>query len=247
MIRANRRLRRRLTIATAILVVAAGPGRAQPQPPPPPPPSGPLPTPYPNPEPLPRCPHTFCLPQPGVTQEGGAVASHKHLGGVKYSDFAKSGEASAATMETATVELSDSTGAPSQPVQVIGLIWSKLEGAGPVYSADPMEGGQIAGKDAASASANLAERKTRPGRPTYGNLADTAPVIVAAPVAKGTASFKTLGGVCATGKHLDKVKIVTRSRGFTLHDVTVVSVAPADPVDGRAMEQVTLSYASVGD
>ena len=232
MIRANPSLRA-LSIATVILILAAGPGRAEPQPPPPPQPSGPLPMPYPNPEPLPPCPRTFCLPQPGATQGGGEVAAHKHLGGVKYSDFAKSGEVSPATMESATVELSESPDAP--PVQVVGLSWGKLRDAGTVYSADPMEGGQVA------------ERKTRPGRPTYGNLVADAPVMVAEPVAKGTASFKLLAGVCATGKHLDKVKITTRSGGFTLHDATVISVSPADPVDGQAMEQVTLSYDSVGD
>src|SRR5213075_1481412 len=106
-----------------------------------------------------------------------------------------------------------------------------------VYSADPMEGGQVAGS-----SANVAQRKLRPGRPTYSNLVDDAPVMVAEPVAKGTASFKTLAGACTNGKHINNVKITTRSGSVTLHDATVISVTPVDAVGGQAMEQVTLAY-----
>jgi hypothetical protein len=69
--------------------------------------------------------------------------------------------------------------------------------------------------------------------------------MVAEPVARGTATFKTLAGLCATGKHLVKVKITTRTGSYALHDATVISVIPADVVDGQAMEQVTLSYASL--
>ena len=200
----------------------------------------------------PAAPSPVPMPYPNTSSE---VVAHKHIAGVKYSDFAKS-----SAVETATAELTTSPDAPAQLVEVVGLSWGKLKDAGTVTSADPMEGGQIARKDSRPAigemnvtklsdqsSANLAQRKLAPGRPTYGNLVEDAPVMVAEPVAKGTASFKTLAGACATGKHLDQVKITTRSRGFTLHDATVISVTPADPVDGQAMEQVTLSYESVGD
>ena len=186
-----------------------------------------------------------------------APVIHKHIAGVKYEDLKTS-----SAVETATVQLTESPDAPAQQVEVVGLSWGKLKDAGTVYSADPMEGGQVA-KDAGTvysadpmeggqvvsgtSSANVAERKYAPGRPTYGNLVDDAPVMVSEPVAKGTASFKTLAGACNTGKHLNKVLIVTRSRSVTLHDATVISVTPADPVDGQAMEQVTLSYASMGD
>lgn len=200
----------------------------------------------------PAAPSPIPMPYPNDSSK---VVAHKHIAGVKYEDFAKG-----SAVETATAELSDSPDTPGQPLEIIGLSWGKIEGAGTVYSADPMEGGQIARKQTRPAigemnvtklsdksSANLAERKYAPGKPTYGNLVEDAPVMVAEPVAKGTASFKTLAGLCAAGKHLDKVKITTRSRGFTLHDATVISVTPADSVDGRAMEQVTLSYASLGD
>ena len=131
--------------------------------------------------------------------------------------------------EVSTAEFTDSSDAPAHALQVVGLSWGKLKDAGTVYSADPMEGGQVAGQS----SASVAERRTRPGRPTFGNLVDDAPVMVAEPVAKGTATFKTLAGLCATGKHLDKVKITTRSSSHTLHDATIVSVTPADPVDAE--------------
>ena len=200
----------------------------------------------------PAAPSPTPMPYP---TDSSKVVAHKQIAGVKYEDFAKG-----SAVETATAELSDSPDTPGQPLEIIGLSWGKIEGAGTVYSADLMEGGQIARKQTRPAigemnvtklsdksSANLAERKYAPGKPTYGNLVEDAPVMVAEPVAKGTASFKTLAGLCAAGKHLDKVKITTRSRGFTLHDATVISVTPADSVDGRAMEQVTLSYASLGD
>ena len=91
MILTNPRLRR-FSIATSILVFAAGPARTEPQPTPPPAPSGPIAVPYPNPEPLPPepCTHTICLPKPGATQ--GGTATHKHIAGVKYEDFAKGGD-----------------------------------------------------------------------------------------------------------------------------------------------------------
>lgn len=216
-------------LAASLLALAAGSAAADPASPPPPPPSGPVAMPYPTPDPppVPECPYSLC-PKAGATQGTGGAIPHKHIGNVKYSDFAKSGAA-----ETATAEFTETPDGPTQQVELVGLWWGKLKDAGTVYSADPMEGGQIA------------QRTYQPGRPTYGNLIGDAPVMVPEPVAKGTATFKTLAGACATGKHLDKVKIVLRSHGFTLHDATVVSVEPVEPVDGQAMEQVTLSYASI--
>jgi len=70
------------------------------------------------------------------------------------------------------------------------------------------------------------------------------PNMVAEPMAKGTATFKTLAGLCATGKHLVKVKITTRTGGsFTLHDAIVTNVISA----GDGMDEVSISYASLGD
>jgi hypothetical protein len=66
--------------------------------------------------------------------------------------------------------------------------------------------------------------------------------MVAEPLARGTATFKTLAGLCATGKHLVKVKITTRTGSYTVHDATVISVTPA----GDGMEEVSLSYDGVG-
>ena len=223
-----------LAAAAGILILAAGTALAEPDPPPPPPPSGPVALPYPDPEPLPpECKNRFCVPPPGGAQ-GGAIP-HKHIGNVKYS-----------AMESAAVELTESDGGPARSVQAVGLSLSKLDGAGPVYSADPMEGGQVTSSDS-----NVAERKLAPGKPTYGNLVEDAPVMTpdagTQAVAKGTATFKTLAGACATGKHLVKVKITTRTSSVTLHDATVVSVVPAEPVDGQAMEEVTLNYESAGD
>ena len=248
MIRANPRLRR-LSIAAVILIFAAGPAGAEPPPPSAP---SPLPMPYPNAEPLP--------------------AAHKHIAGVKYSDFAKSAEATNATASD-TLE-----------VQVQKVAWGELKDAGTVYSADPMEGGQVTA------------RTYHPGKPTYGNVTmegaasdpeeggqvsaaaaskpkisdiqvskvkDVAssnlssarmttgepgklevPNIVAEPLARGTATFKTLAGLCATGKHLVKVKITTRTGGsFTLHDAIVTNVTPA----GDGMDEVSLTYAGLGD
>ena len=213
MILANPRLRR-LSIAAFILVLAAGPARAEPPPPQAP---GPQPMPYPNPEPLPPCPHTFCLPQPG-----GAVAEHKHIGQVKYSDFAKSGEASAAATDNAA-----STAAGDlQVIEAQSVSWD----AGTLHSADPMEGGQVAAA------------RTRPGRPTFGNLTD-APAMVAEPVARVAATVVTLAGKCVKGKHLNQVTITTRSGRYTLHDAIITDVMPA----GDGMETVSLSYASKDD
>jgi hypothetical protein len=181
--------------------------------------------------------------------------AHKHIAGVKYEDVAKS-DASAAR---------DNEAGGDQVIEVQSISWGKIDAAGTVYSADPMEGGQIAA------------RKYAPGKPTYGNATfDSAPVAAeskpkvseipitkqmdasspkimsadsqavqpppgATAVAKTTATFKTLAGACVKGKHLDKVIIVARSGGrFTLHDAIVTDVTPA----GDGMETVSLTYAS---
>src|SRR5206468_5552452 len=109
--------------------------------------------------------------------------------------------------------------------------WAKLEGAGPVYSADPMEGGQVT-------SARVAARE--PGKLEYPNVQVAG---TAEPAARAAATFVTLAGKCVKGKHLDKVTIATRSRSYTLHDATVTSVTPA----GDGLEEVSLTYASIGD
>jgi len=102
--------------------------------------------------------------------------------------------------------------------------WSGPDGPPVVKSADPMEGGQVA-----------RSAPTEPGKVEILNLQGGTE-----PVAKATAKFKTLAGACVSGKHLDKVLIVTRSRSFTIHDATVTDVTPA----GDGMEEVTLSYGS---
>jgi hypothetical protein len=194
-------------------------------------------------QPTPAAPSPVAVPYPETstpetptTQGGGKLPTHKHLAGVKYEDRTTSGDAPV--------------------IEAQSLSWGKLEGAGPVTSADPMEGGQIAA------------RTYQPGKPTYGNLTTVnsadpmeggqiaraatgdlgkleAANMVAEPVARTTATFKTLAGACTNGVHYKEVKITTRSGGFALHNATVISVTPADPVDGQAMEEVTLSYASV--
>ena len=176
---------------------------------------GPVPAPYPN-------------------------VSHKHIAGVKYEDLARS-DAAAAQPDAGSLDLNVET-----------VAWGKLSDATTVNSADPMEGGQVSA------------RTYRPGRPTFGNVTfDSAagsnpgsarmvqrepgkvevPNIVAEPLARGTATVKTLAGLCATGKHLVKVKITTRTASYTLHDAIVTNVTPA----GDGMDEVSLSYASLGD
>jgi hypothetical protein len=227
----------RASIATFALLFAAASAGADPtSPAPPPPPSGPVPAPYPGSEPLPPCPHTFCLPQQLAqdTPAPAPVPSHKHIAGVKYEDLATS---SPATLEVNTEEVSWSgpDGPPvvksADPMEG-GQVAARRMGGRPrpqvdgttVYSADPMEGGQVA-----------RSAPTEPGKLEIPNLQG-----VTEPVAKATAKFKTLAGACVSGKHLDKVLIVTRSRSFTIHDATVTDVTPA----GDGMEEVTLSYAS---
>ena len=222
-----------LIMSTAALAaLAVVPALAEPDQPPPPAGPSPQPVPYPgDPQPPPpNCTNRFCIPQPG---SGAGVAAHKHIAGVKYEDFAKSAEAANATLEL--------------NVQALG--WGALKDGGTVYSADPMEGGQVTAKT------------YQPGKPTYGNVTiDQAqvgemkmatgepgklevPNMVAEPLARGTATFKTLAGLCATGKHLMKVKITTRSASYTLHAAIVTAVTPA----GDGMDEVTLTYDSVGD
>jgi len=248
---------RRFSIATFILIAAAGPARADPPTPAPPPqPSGPVATPYPGSEPLPPCPHTFCLP--GTVQEATTPPSppvHKHLAGVKYSDLMTG------SPEQATVMLEGDGSAKQFDAQFVS--WGKLSDSTTVYSADPMEGGQIAARKAGRGAkaqldgttvysadpmegGQIAARQAGtsfvPGKAQIANVQ-----LVTEPVAKGTAIFKLLAGACSNGKHLDKVIIRTRSRSFTLHDATVIGVTPADAVGGQPMEQVTVAYASVGD
>jgi hypothetical protein len=199
--------------------------------------------------------------------------SHKHIGGVKYEDFAKSSAVSTAAPDGAV----SSAAGDVQVIETQSISWGKVGDAGTVYSADPMEGGQVAAG------------RFAPGKPTYGNAtftgapaaADTKPTVSeipitkqtdvssgklssgpagsdepgkleypnaqvaggAEPVAKTTATFTTLAGKCVKGKHLDSVTITTRSRSYTLHDAVVTSVTPA----GDGMETVSLTYASVGD
>jgi hypothetical protein len=176
---------------------------------------GPVPAPYPN-------------------------VSHKHIAGVKYEDLAKS-DAVAAQADAGSLELN-----------VEGVAWGQPDRPPVLNSADPMEGDQVSA------------RTYHPGRPTFGNVTfDSAtnstsssarmvqrepgkvevPNIVAEPLARGTATVKTLAGLCATGKHLVKVKITTRAASFTLHDAIVTNVTPA----GDGMDEVSLSYASLGD
>jgi hypothetical protein len=176
--------------------------------------------PVPAPPPRPSGPQP--MPYPDVP-EGGEVRAHKHIGNVKYEDVA-----------TASLEL-----------DVEALAWGRPGHPPVLNSADPMEGGQVTA------------RTYRPGRPTYGNVTIDAqarttsaepgkvevPNMVAEPLARGTATFKTLAGACATGKHLTKVKIVTRTGSYTVHDAMVTSVTPA----GDGMDEVSLTYDSVGD
>jgi hypothetical protein len=209
---------RQLFIATAMFVLAAQPALAEPDAPPPPAGPSPQPVPYPGDQqpPPPTCTNRFCIPQPGGTQ--GGTAAHKHIAGVKYEDFAKNANAASLELNAETV----------------------------VWSADPMEGGQVSA------------RTYHPGKPTYGNVTfDSAartttrepgkievPNMVAEPLARGTATFKTLAGLCATGKHFPKVKITTRTGGsYTLHDAIVTNVTPA----GDGMDEVSLTYGGIGD
>jgi type VI protein secretion system component Hcp len=237
----------RFTILLALGAAGAAPALAEPAPP------SPVPTPYPN-----------------VASQD---AAHKHIGNVKYEDFAKS---DAATMDSASLELNVEAvawgGPGQQPVlnsadpMEGGQVTARTYHPGkPTYgnvtmegvASDPEEGGQVSEAKTRKptisemnvtkvndvSSSNLSSARSEPGEP--GKL--EYPNLVAEPVAKGTATFKTLAGICATGKHLDKVKIVMRSRSFTLHDATVVSVTPVDAVDGRPMEEVTVAYDGVGD
>lgn len=144
-----------------------------------------------------------------------------------------------------------------QVIAVKSVRWAALGDDATRASSDPEEGGQIAAtadkpkvgeinvtKLSDKSSANLAQRTMRPGRPTYGNVAIAG---VAEPLPSGSATFVARAGICATGKHLDKVRLTMGSRSFTLHDATVTGVTPADAVDGQAMEQVTITYASLGN
>ena len=229
-------------VASALLIGTYSPALAEPTPAAP----SPVAMPYPN----------TSSPDPGATQDGGKIPTHKHIAGVKYEDRAAASAASTAA-------------GAAQVIEVQSVSWGEVRDAGTVYSADPMEGGQIAA------------RKTRPGRPTYGDAtfnsapaaAESKPTVSEVPItkqmdsssptmmsaapassdepgkleypnagvaAKTTATFGTLAGKCVKGKHLDKVTIVTRSGSYTLHDAIVTSVTPA----GDGMETVTLAYAS---
>ena len=237
----------RVAVTRALLASAFGaalvatPALAEPTPAAP----SPVATPYPN----------TSSPDPGATQDGGKIPTHKHIAGVKYEDRAAGSAVSTAAGD-------------AQVIEAQSVSWGEVRDAGTVYSADPMEGGQIAA------------RRYTPGKPTYGNAtfnsspavaAESKPQVSEIPItkpmdssspnmmsaapassdepqvagvtgvaAKTTATFKTLAGKCVSGKHLDKVMITTRSGSYTLHDAIVTSVTPA----GDGMETVTLSYAS---
>ena len=252
-----------IVLAASAAALAAATALADPAPVPPPPGPSPQPVPYPGDgQPPPDCANRFCIPKPGTIQ---GVAEHKHIAGVKYEDATMS--ATAADVASGSTNgkrmhkpysLVAEAGEPV--IQVQSISWGKLEGAGPLNSADPMEGGQIA-------------ERYRPGRQKPGNITavnvasdpeeggqvsaaradmtavpltpDQAPPVTgtAGTSAKVSATFKTLAGACVKGQHLNKVMITAREGSYRLHDVTVADVAPAE--DG--METVTVSFASVDD
>jgi hypothetical protein len=232
---------RRVLLASAFAsALVAAPALAEPTPAAP----APVAMPYPN----------TSSPDPGATQEDGKIPTHKHIAGVKYEDRAAESAVSTAAGD-------------AQLIEVQSISWGKVGDAGTVYSADPMEGGQIAA------------RRYTPGKPTYGDAtfnsapvaAESKPTVseipitkqmdssssklearepgklevpnvqVADPVAKTIATFTTLAGKCVKGRHLDKVVIVARSGRYTLRDAVVTDVTPA----GDGMESVSLSYASL--
>lgn len=137
-------------------------------------------------------------------------------------------------------------------IEVQSISWGNIEGAGTVNSADPMEGGQIA-------APRYRPGRQKPGRISAvnvasdpeegGQIAAPANAMNAVPVtsdeqpqaasARVSATFTTLAGKLARGRHLQKVKIVARSGSYTLHDAIVTDVTPA----GDGMETVSVSYA----
>ena len=112
-------------VASALLIGTYSPALAEPTPAAP----SPVAMPYPN----------TSSPDPGATQDG--IPTHKHIAGVKYEDRAAGSGGSTAASD-------------AQVIEVQSVSWGEVRDAGTVYSADPMEGGQIAA------------RKTRPGLPT---------------------------------------------------------------------------------
>lgn len=117
---------------------------------------------------------------------------------------------------------------PGKSAQVTGGDAKAQLNGTTVYSADPMEGGQVTARTVTG----------EPAKVEVPNLQ------ISEPVAKGTAKFKTLAGACTTGVHIKEAIITARSgRSYTLHDAIVTSVTPA----GDGMEEVSLTYDGVGD
>jgi len=129
------------------------------------------------------------VPAPYPNEAGQpAVAAHKHIAGVKYEDF-KTGEAAAA--------------GDAQVIEAQSLSWGTVKDGVTVYSADPMEGGQIAA------------RTYRPGRPTYGNAK-----------VDGVTSDPEEGGQVARAASKPSVSEISITKGTDVSSPKMMSAEP---------------------
>ena len=161
-----------LASALALPAFAAAPVLADPSPAAP----APVTMPYPN----------TTTTDPGAAPDSGKGPSHKHLAGVKYEDRASPGAVQAGAGD-------------AQVIEVQSVSWGKIDAAGTVYSADPMEGGQIAA------------RKYAPGRPTFGNATFEGKNVASDPEEGGQVSAAKTGKPTVGEINVTKVKDVASS------------------------------------
>jgi type VI protein secretion system component Hcp len=153
-------------------------------------------------------------------------------------------------------------GQGQKDIELLSWSWGASGAARPPMraSSDPEEGGEIAARTVQkparpSVSELTVSKKTDvasptllrsanggaagPGKVEYPNVQASAGP--SEPPPSGTLTIVVARGSCASGKHLPEVKLSSRGRTYTLHDVDVTACADS----GQNTDTCTLSYGSV--
>ena len=202
----------RVFLASALVTIGTVPGAAADEPPrtPPitPPPPSPSPVPYPDAPQPPPCPFFFCP---------GKVAPLAHSAGVD----------DPASLEVAPFPGGGARDRETKRIEVVAWSWGGGRADSiTVYSADPQEGGQVAGRKAGHG---------QDGRAGAAPLSE--------PLPSGTLTVSITRGSTEKGQHISEVKLTARGRTYRLRDVDVIACAATDDRHDACL----LTYSSRGD
>ena len=201
----------RVFLASALVTIGTVAVAAADEPPPTPPITPPAPSPSPVPYPdapqPPPCPFFFCP---------GKVAPLAHTARVD----------GPASLEVAASPGGTVADGQTRRIDVVGWSWgSRPTDSDTVDSADPQEGGQVAGRKAGHGQDGRARAR------------------LSEPLPSGTLTVSVARGSTAKGQHIPEVKLTAKGRTYRLRDFEVTGCAATD--DGN--DACLLTYSSSGD